>query len=149
MHTNVRGPGAFTLIELVIIIVVLGILAAVAIPRMGGLTENSRINATKSEMAMLKRAIVGNAQVTSGGRYIDVGFEGDVGSLPDSLVELALKPAAVASYDKFSRRGWNGPYVDASGDDYLNDSWGTAYQYDKAARTITSSGGADAIVISF
>lgn len=149
MHTNVRGPGAFTLIELVIIIVVLGILAAVAIPRMGELTENSRKNATKSEMAMLKRAIVGNAQVTSGGRYIDVGYEGDVGGLPDSLVELAIKPASVASYDKFTRLGWNGPYVDPSGNDYLADSWGTAYQYNKAARTITALGGADTLVITF
>ena len=149
MHTNVQGQGAFTLIELVIIIVVLGILAAVAIPRMGGLTENSKVNATKAEMAMLKRAIIGNAQVTSGGRYIDVGYEGDVGTLPDSLVELAVKPAAVAAYDKFTRRGWNGPYVDTAGNEYLTDSWGTLYQYDKAARTITSLGGTESLVLSF
>ena len=34
----------FTLVELVIIIVVLGVLAAVAVPKFGDLSKNSKIN---------------------------------------------------------------------------------------------------------
>lgn len=139
----------FTIIELVMVIVVLGIIAAIAIPRMGGMSESSRINATKSELLMLKRAIVGNPSVASGGRYIDVGYEGHMGHPPVSLSELGVKPDSLPFYDKFTRLGWNGPYVDTSGDDYLKDAWGVDYVYDGIARTIIALGGPDSIAISF
>jgi prepilin-type N-terminal cleavage/methylation domain-containing protein len=139
----------FTLIELVIIIVVLGIVAAVAIPKFGSLTENARINATKEEMLTLKKAIVGDPRVTAGGRYINRGFEGDVGHPPANLTELAVKPDSLAAYDKFTRIGWNGPYIDSAGQEYMNDAWGNAYVYDRVARTITATGTTPNIVISF
>ena len=97
-----HSPG-FTLIELVIIIVVLGIIAAVAIPKMGTLTDNSRVNATLAEMHMLKRAIVGNPQIVTGGRYVDAGFEGDVGHPPASLSELGVKPDSLPVFNNFIR----------------------------------------------
>jgi len=50
----------FTLIELVMIIVVLGILAAVAVPKFSDMANSSKINATKQELSTLKQAIVGN-----------------------------------------------------------------------------------------
>lgn len=139
----------FTIIELVMIIIVLGIVAAIVIPRMGDVSDSSRINATKSEMLMLKRAIVGNAPVLGGGRYIDVGFEGNIGHPPVSLMELGVKPDSLSPYDRFTRTGWNGPYVDTSEDNYLRDAWGAEYLYDAASRTITSVGGADTLRISF
>ena len=131
------------------VVVVLGILAAIVVPRMGGLSESSRINATKSEMLMLKRAIVGNSSITAGGRYIDVGFEGDIGRPPLSLTELAVQPDSLAAYDKFTRIRWNGPYVDIGGGDYLTDAWGSAYVYNPSARLIMSLGGPDTITVSF
>jgi len=131
------------------IIVVLGIVAAVAVPKMGALTQNSRKSATKSEMAMLKRAIVGTAQALAGGRYVDVGFEGDVGHTPISLQELGVKSDSLPLYNKFTRVGWNGPYVDTTGGEYLTDSWGIAYQYNRTARSITSVGGPDTLVVTF
>ncbi|MBU0983166.1 MAG: prepilin-type N-terminal cleavage/methylation domain-containing protein, partial [candidate division Zixibacteria bacterium] len=48
----------FTLIEIVIIIVTLGILAAVAIPRFADIAASSRVTATKQELVSLKTAIV-------------------------------------------------------------------------------------------
>jgi len=149
MKKHLAGSRGFTLIELIIIIVVLGILAAVAIPKMGDLASSSRVNATKSEMIMLKRAIIGNPQVVSGGRYVDVGFEGDVGRPPTSLIDLAVKPDSIAMFDKFTRLGWNGPYVDSASGDFLQDAWDQPYLYNPNARTITSTGGSETITISF
>lgn len=139
----------FTLVELVIIIVVLGILAAVAVPIFGNMIKSSKISATKSEMESLKRAIVGNPRVVAGGELIDRGFEGDVGALPSSLVDLVTKPSSVPAYDKITRLGWNGPYMDADNANYLKDAWGTNYIYDSSGRTITSINGADTIIVNF
>jgi prepilin-type N-terminal cleavage/methylation domain-containing protein len=141
--------GGFTLIEIVMVIIVLGIVAAIAIPRMGSLNENARINATKSELLMLKRAIIGSPAVTAGGRFIDRGFEGDIGHSPASLAELGAKPDSLPPYDRFTRYGWNGPYIDAAGGEFLKDAWACDYVYDPIARTISSVGGLDTLVISF
>lgn len=139
----------FTLIELVIVIVILGIVAAIAIPRMGNLTDSSKASVTQSELTMLKRAIVGNPKVVSGGQFIDVGFEGNTGFPPQALADLTIKPDSVAVYNKFTRLGWNGPYVDSAGGDYLKDSWGSNYILNASARTITSVGGPDTIIAYF
>ncbi|MFH1373273.1 MAG: type II secretion system protein [bacterium] len=141
--------GGFTLVELVIIIVVLGILAAVAIPRFADMTEGSKANATKKEMMALKRAIAGNPEVVSGGEYVERGFEGDVGYAPSQLVDLTIKPDSVPVYNKLTRLGWNGPYIDSSGGTYLSDAWETAYVYEPSNRRIRSTGSSDTITITF
>ena len=139
----------FTLIEIVIVIIVLGIVAAVAIPKMGLITENSKITASREEMLALKKAIVGDPRVAAGGEYINRGYEGDVGFPPSTLTDLVVKPDSISAYDKFTRIGWNGPYIDSAGQDYLTDAWGSAYIYNSASRTITSVGVTPNIVISF
>ena len=144
-----KNSNGFTLIELVIIIVVLGIVAAVAVPRMGSLTENSKISVTREEMRLIKEAIVGNPKLISGGEYIDRGFLGDVGYPPSSLVDLVKKPDSIPAYDKFSRTGWNGPYLDSTENKYLYDAWDSAYSYNPAARTITAPGADPDIVLNF
>ena len=116
---------------------------------MGLMTESAKINSTKDEMRRIKMAIVGDAQVISGGEYTNCGFEGDVGFTPSRIIDLAVKPDSIAVYDKFTRLGWNGPYIDSAGQNYLNDAWGIAYSYDAAARTITSTGPDPDIILSF
>jgi hypothetical protein len=137
------------LVELVIIIITLGILAAVAIPKFADMAEASKVNATKKEMLELKRAIVGNPEAVAAGEYIDRGFEGDVDFVPSNLTDLAVKPDSVAAYDKLTRIGWNGPYIDSSGGDYQKDAWGIAYVYEPSNRRIISVGGSDSIIITF
>lgn len=140
----------FTLIEIVIIIVTLGILAAVAVPRFVDLTENSKVNATKQELMSLKRAIIGNPDVVAGGEYVDRGFEGDVGFVPSQLSDLVAKPDSVSPYNPLNRLGWNGPYMDSAGGDYTLDAWGNAYVYVPGARMIFSTGGGtDTIRVTF
>lgn len=137
-----RNAG-FTLIELVIVIVVLGVMAAVAIPVIGTILESSKEAATKEEMQRLARAVAG-ADTGS-----DRGYEGDVGRLPGTLADLAVKPASVPAWDPFTHVGWNGPYVDSTHGDYLYDAWGQLYVYDTLARTLESNGSGSAITISF
>jgi type II secretory pathway pseudopilin PulG len=139
----------FSLVELVIIIVTLGILAVVAIPMFGDMVESSKISATQSEMENIKRAIVGNPRVVAGGELVDRGFEGDNGFPPSQLADLVIRPGSLAVYDKITRLGWNGPYIDGSNNDYLTDSWGTAYIYNSASRTIQSVGGSDTLTVTF
>jgi prepilin-type N-terminal cleavage/methylation domain-containing protein len=143
------GPSGFTLIELIIIIVALGIIAAVAVPRFADLATGSKINATKQELVVLKRAIVGNPAAVAGGAYVDRGFQGDVGFVPGRLEDLAVRPDSIAAYNPLTRLGWNGPYVDAANGDYLRDAWGDLYVYQPSLRTILSIGGGDTLKVTF
>jgi len=143
------AQAGFTLIELVMIIVVLGILAAVAIPRFGDITESSKITATKKELQNLKIAIAGNPDAIAGGRYVDRGFEGDVGFVPSSLLDLVVKPDSIGAYNKLTGLGWNGPYIDSTGDNFLNDAWDASYVYQPSNRRILSVGGSDTIIVGF
>ncbi len=143
------GRRGFTLIELVIIIVVLGILAGFAVPRFADMTTSSKRTATLDEMNGLKKAIIGNPSAVAGGEYIDRGFEGDVGFAPSRLQDLSAKPDSISSYNQLSRLGWNGPYIDSSGGVYLTDAWGANYAYDRAGRRIVSTGGPDSLIVKF
>jgi hypothetical protein len=139
----------FTLVELVMIIVVLGIVAAVAIPRFGNITETSKTTATKKELQALKIAIAGNADAIAGGKYVDRGFEGDVGFTPSRLEDLVSRPDSVVVYNALTGLGWNGPYIDSTENNYLMDSWDVSYVYQPSNRRIISVGGSDSIIVGF
>jgi len=138
-----EGSPGFTLVEIVIVIVAIGILATIAIPRFGNMIAGSKEAATKDEMRSLKISIVG--LVKNNIR----GYENDVGSLPSSLADLTVKPGGVSIWDRFTKTGWNGPYIDSTGGNYLKDSWGSNYIYSQANRTIKSVGSGDTITVNF
>lgn len=120
-----------------------------AIPKFAGMTESSKIAATRQEMQSLKEAIVGNPSVVAGGKLIDRGFEGDVGFTPSRLQDLVVKPDSIAIYDKLTRLGWNGPYIDNNSSAYLSDAWETNYVYEPSNRQIIAIGGNDSILTTF
>jgi prepilin-type N-terminal cleavage/methylation domain-containing protein len=142
-HHFIGNKSGFTLIEIVMVIVAIGILAIVAIPKFGNMIAGSKEAATKDELRTLKIALVGSAQ--SNVR----GYENDVGLLPPSLIGLAVKPAGVGNWDRFTQTGWHGPYIDTTGGEYLKDAWGSTYIYSQAARKIMSIGSGDTITAIF
>lgn len=48
---------AFTLVEILIVVVILGILAAIVVPQFVGAVEESAVTTTKSELEKLRRAV--------------------------------------------------------------------------------------------
>jgi general secretion pathway protein G len=57
MNKRNRRRNAFTLIELLLVLVILGVLAAVVIPKMTGRTKEAKIKATQTQIAGIKTAL--------------------------------------------------------------------------------------------
>jgi general secretion pathway protein G len=133
---GLRGTDGFSLIEVVLVILIMGILASVAAQKYSGAIEQSRFDATREEMERIARAVVGNPDLTSGGVRSDFGYVGDVGALPPNLDALVTNPGAYAT--------WRGPYLQSdfqqNPDDYKQDAWGAPYDYTGVALSSTGSG---------
>jgi prepilin-type N-terminal cleavage/methylation domain-containing protein len=128
----------YTLVEVVIVIIIIGILAAVAFKSMGNTIDVSRIEETKNEMEQLAYAIAGNPNLISGGNRTDFGYVGDIGALPPDWDALVSNPGGYVT--------WNGPYIrdefsDGSSDyQFKLDAWGQPYSL-PGGNTFSSTGG--------
>lgn len=58
MHTQTqRSTGAFTLVEILIVVVILGILAAIVVPQFTSASEETRANAVKMDLNRIRQQI--------------------------------------------------------------------------------------------
>ena len=114
-----RRDAGFTLIEIMLVVVIIGMLAAVAGVKLTGKIGQAKKNVAKQGVAAIEQAI-------------DM-YEVDNGKLPDSLQNLLTKG---------SENNWNGPYLKKA--EGLKDPWGNEYQYSKSENSYTVvSAGAD------
>ncbi|MEE9441915.1 MAG: prepilin-type N-terminal cleavage/methylation domain-containing protein [candidate division Zixibacteria bacterium] len=136
---NFKQTG-FTLIEVLMVVIVIGIVAAVAIQSMTVSVDDARRAATMREIEMLADAIVGNSEISQNGHRSDFGYVGDIGAFPPNLQALYENPGGYAT--------WNGPYIspgfiqDSLG--FKFDEWGDAYIYGSGV-SISSSGNGNPI----
>ena len=128
----------FTLVEVVIVLVVIGILAAVAVPMLLRIFERTAEDATREEMDNIKKALLGDPRKLQSSFRSDFGFLGDIGCLPTvalgGLARLATATGYPTPYTfdsaKQTGAGWKGPYITGTpGEDFDKDQFGNNYVY--------------------
>jgi len=131
---SINNNGGFTLVEIAIIIVLIGVLATIATRKMSTSIETAKYEQTKKELDQLAYAIVGNPDVYMNGARADYGYVGDVGALPPNINALVYNPGSYAT--------WDGPYIDSgyNGTEYLKDAWSVNYVYTDTLIRSTGSG---------
>jgi general secretion pathway protein G len=112
MKTQIRNPKpeirnrrrAFTLVEMLLVVTIIGILAALVIPRIAGTSDRARKTAAAAD-------INGGIKSALGAYEVDNGF------YPKSLQDLLRQPS--------NARNWHGPYLEK----LPLDPWGSPYVY--------------------
>ncbi|MEA2710203.1 MAG: ral secretion pathway protein [Phycisphaerales bacterium] len=100
-------PRGFTLIELLLVLVILGVLAMVVVPKFAGRSEAARKTAAQTDISMLEG-------------QIDL-FEQDCGRFPSNDESLGALVTAPPNAPK-----WKGPYIKRG---LPKDPWGNNYVY--------------------
>jgi general secretion pathway protein G len=105
--TRIRGQRGFSLIELLVVIIILGLIAGLVGPRLFGRVGQSKLATAKAQIELF-------------GASLDQ-YRLDVGSYPTTAIGL----------DALVRNpnvpNWNGPYLKKEA--VPNDPWGKPYQY--------------------
>ena len=111
MNKQVRNrQGGFTLIEVMVVIVILGIMAALVVPNLVGRQDQAQVTAARSDIAA-----IGNA--------LDL-YRLDNNAYPSTeqgLEALVEKPSGFPE-----PRNWRSPYLRKK---LPEDPWGNPYQY--------------------
>jgi general secretion pathway protein G len=94
---------AFTLVEMLLVVTIIGILAALVIPKIVGRSEQARTTAARADISAIKTALD--------------AFEVDNGYYPKGLGDLVAAPS--------NAKNWRGPYLDK----VPSDPWGNNYNY--------------------
>src|ERR1044071_572298 len=109
---------AFSLVELLIVIIIIAVLAAVAIPRFANSTNRSKESALKADLKLYRNAVE--------------LFKADTGVYPATLADLAATSAPANGVDSsgnstaITASDWKGAYLNALEIDPIS---GNAFTY--------------------
>ena len=104
-----RCQRGFTLIELMVVMIILGLLAALVVPKMFGKLGTARTNAAYAQIELF-------------GTALD-SYRLDVGKYPSTTEGLEALISSVSGTEE-----WNGPYLRKN--EIPLDSWGKPYIYE-------------------
>ena len=108
----------FTLVEIMLVVVIIGLIAAIGLPKITGQTERARYRTAEAQIKNLATSVM--------------QFEMDVGAYPASLDQLVNSNGSSK---------WDGPYTENG--KINKDPWGNDYTYTADAKGFEiKSGGA-------
>ena len=104
---HLKSNNAFTLVEMLLVLVILAVLAAIVIPKFSGRSQQAKETAAQSQIASMEMALD--------------SYEVDTGGFPkgsNGLSALVQMPSNVTN--------WRGPYLKKG---IPADPWGNPYVY--------------------
>ncbi len=120
-----KSERGFTLVEIMVVVVIIGLLAGLVGPRIFSRLEVAKVKTAESQMSSIKTTLA--------------TYRLDVGRYPDNL-DCLIRTCG---------EGWNGPYLDS--EEVPLDPWNNEYQYQVGdggkSFTLISSGGGDQEIV--
>ncbi len=107
---HARVQGGFTLLEMIVVLVIIGLIMGLVGPRLFGQADKAKVQTAGTQIKML-----GGALQTL---RLDIGRLTTADEGLDPLVHKPAEPRAAKS--------WSGPYID---DAVPDDPWGNPYHY--------------------
>jgi general secretion pathway protein G len=114
-----RKNSGFSMIELLVVLVILGMLAGLVGPRLFGKLDSSKVKTAETQVKMLKGALQ--------------TYRLDVGDFPST--EQGLEALVRIPRGGRAEKSWQGPYLDG---EVPMDPWSNPYQYAKEASGLES-----------
>ncbi len=112
IQTRTNGQSAFTLVEMLLVLVILATLAAIVVPKFSGRSEQAKVTAAQTQIA--------NFEIVLDAFEVDNGFY-PKGS--DGLRDLIQQPSEA--------KNWRGPYLKQ---EIPLDPWGNEYVYENPGK---------------